>query len=240
MKLFSLCFILCSFFISCNSNPEEEFTGSTQRLAGPTLDTIPISPANPYDTTGQVYYELLTAYYQGELQPFTLTGIITNCTAIANETPSFLALTKEVPYVFTASDRVVSIVSQPESCLGTTIDATLDSTAAKSSLTDFVGSVLALTDKEDAYAPIYSYIVAYEDRVLRSTAFTDRDKRIILMTTSIVRHTVYAKKKKPKKNTDPDWTLLIGNITAALDGAGVGADEAVLRALVTGIAANTP
>ncbi|MGL2965864.1 hypothetical protein [Flavobacterium sp. XGLA_31] len=239
MKQFSFCFILCSFFISCNTSSEEGFTGSTQRLAGTTLDTIPISPTNPYDATGQVYYELLTAYYQGELRPFTLTGIITQSTEIANATPSFLALTKGVPYVFTASDRVASIVSQPEACLATTIDATLNTTAAKSSLTDFVGSLLSLTAKEDTYDPIYTYIVAYEDSVLRSATFTERDKKIILTTASIARHTVYAKKKKPKKNTDPDWTLLVGNITAAIDGAGVSSEEAIMRALVTGIVENT-
>jgi hypothetical protein len=85
---------------------------------------------------------------------------------------------------------------------------------------------------------LYEKVIDYETTVLQNSGFTANDKRVILTTTSITRHSSYLARKKPKKNTDPDWTILIGNIVAAVDGAEDGAANAVVAALVAGIAQN--
>jgi len=97
---------------------------------------------------------------------------------------------------------------------------------------------LSLCETEDDYEVIYNYIVAYETIVLKSTSFTESDKRVALITTSVARHSAYYRKKRPKKNKDPEWDLMVGNIIAATDGAATGIQESVMRALIVGIAQN--
>lgn len=112
------------------------------------------------------------------------------------------------------------------------------SAAAKSSLTDFVNSFIVLFDNEYNCEVLYQAVVDYETIVLKDSLLTAKDKRIILTTTSIARHSAYLARKKPKKNTDPDWTILVVNIVAAADGAEYGLAESVTEGLVAGIASN--
>lgn len=54
----------------------------------------------------------------------------------------------------------------------------------------------------------------------------------------MARHSAYMARKKPKKNTDPDWTILVVNIVAAADGAENGMAKSVTEGLVGGITSN--
>lgn len=110
--------------------------------------------------------------------------------------------------------------------------------AGKVSLDSFVNSLLSLLDKEDNCDVFYDFVVNYEATIINNPLLTERDKRIILTTSSIARHTTYRAMKRPKKNTDPDWDLLIGNIMGGTDGAIYNRAEAITMALVTGIAQN--
>ncbi len=240
MKFFYLCIFFCSLFISCCDHSDSNYQSSVaQRFAVVSIDTIPINKANPYDAAGQIHHELLTAYYNIESLPLTLTGIITTTQTIANETSSFVNLTKGVPYVFNYSDRVAYIVSQPTGILDEIINGSLEGNEARINLKSFITSLLSQCEQEDDFGVLYNYIVSYEDSVLRNGSLSLKDKQTILITSSIARHSVYARKKKPKKNTDPDWPLLIGNIVATIDGADDSMADAVMKGLITGIVENT-
>ncbi|TBX68340.1 hypothetical protein EZL74_08495 [Flavobacterium silvisoli] len=201
---------------------------------------MPANSANPYDEAGRVYYELIRSYYSESYQPLSYSGIIGTLTTLANAQPSFLALTTQKPYVFAAEERSAYLVSQSGNCLDEVIATSLSSADARSSLKQFVTTLMDLSSTEEEYSGLYEFIATYEDAVLADGQLSGYEQNVILTATSIARYTVYAKKKKPKKNTDPDWTLLIGNITAAIDGAAVGIDEAVMRAAVVGIVENMP
>ena len=82
------------------------------------------------------------------------------------------------------------------------------------------------------------FVIKYENAVIANPAFTTNDKKVMLITTSIARHSTYMARKKPKKNTDPDWIIFVGNIIAGTEGSEDGAAKAVTMALVTGIAQN--
>ena len=86
---------------------------------------------------------------------------------------------------------------------------------------------------------LYDSIVAYEEAVYNGSSLTNHDKQTILITTSITRHGVYARKKKPKKDKDLEWQYMVGNIFAALDGADNNVEDAIMKGLVTGIVENT-
>ncbi|RKS03087.1 hypothetical protein [Flavobacterium sp. 102] len=243
MKFFNFCLILFLFFISCSepTNPSSESTatdGTLSRSVDLAYDLPARNAANPYDDAGQIHHELLLTYYYADFQPLTFNGIVTTTTTIANSNASFNALTKDTPYVLTAEDRVLYILTHVDSCMTDIIDASLDTPSAKVSLADFTDSFFFLYQYEEDYSVIYDFVAAYESDVLKDTLWTEKDKRVILTTTSIARHTAYAKKKKPKKNKDPEWQYLVGNIAAAIDGADEGVEEAVMRGLITGIVEN--
>ncbi|WP_284653518.1 hypothetical protein [Flavobacterium terrisoli] len=239
MKFFYLCILFCSLFISCSDSSDTNHQNTTaHRFAVVNIDTIPINKDNPYDAAGQIHHELLTAYYNGESLPLTLTGIISSTQTIANETTSFMNLTKGVPYMFNYSDRVAYIVSQPDGFQDEIINGTLETNEAKNSLKSFVTSLLSLCELEEDYSILHNYIINYEESILKKESLTLKDKQVILTTTSIARHSVYARKKKPKKDKDPEWQYMVGNIFAAIDGADDSMADAVMKGLITGIVEN--
>lgn len=240
MKFFYLCIFFCSLFISCSDNSDANFQNPiAQRIGLVNIDSIPINKANPYDAAGQVHLELLTAYYSGEGLPLTLNGIVSTTQTIANNTLSFSNLTGGVPYIFNNPNRVTYIVSQPVGILDEVIVGSIEGSDARTNLKSFINSLLDTCEQEEDFGVLYDYIVSYENSILQNGNLSHQDRQTIFITSSIARHSVYARKKKPKKNTDPDWSLLIGNIVAALDGADDGMADAVMKGLITGIVENT-
>ncbi|MDI9257937.1 hypothetical protein [Flavobacterium sedimenticola] len=238
MKFFYLCIILFSLFISCDYPSEVASQSAIRERTAVIIDTVPINKGNLYDAAGQVHHQLLTEYYQSSSLPFTLNGIITSAEGIANVTPSFMDLTKEMPYSFVHADRVATIISAPPGLEEEIVNASLVSSEARSSFTAFFYTLLQRCETEQEFGVLYDFIVSYEDAVQLSSSLPDVDKKTILITTSIARHTVYARKKKPKKDKDPEWQYMVGNIIAALDGADDSMADAVMKGLVTGIAEN--
>lgn len=229
-----------SFFISCSTSTNSEVNSNSISSMQRVADTLPMNSNNPYDNAGQLHDSLLQTYFSRESLPISLTGIITTATSIANENKGFQALFNGKPYKFTAADRVAYIVSHHDTCQSEIIDSVLTSNSAKSSLTDFINSLLLICETQDDYAVIYKYVVTYEDTVLRDTQLSEYDKRVMLTTSSISRYAAYARKKKPKKNTDPEWRFMVGNISAAIEGARESTEEAVMRGFVTGVVENNP
>lgn len=238
MKFYYLCLFFLPFFISCSNSTDTANKNSFHRFAETTVDMTAVNNGNPYDIAGQLHNQLLLSYCYGENIPMTLTGVINVTTSLANEMPTFMNLTQGKTYSFLASERVAYIVSHIDSCPPEIINASLATDSAKIGFRDFISTLLSLCAKEDDYAIIYKYVRGYEDSVLNDKTLTEQDRRIILITTSIARHSAYTRKKKPKQNKDPEWLLMVGNIMAATEGATVSTEEAIMRGLITGIVEN--
>lgn len=239
MKFFYLCILLCSLFISCSDHSDTLYENTTAQRIGPvSIDTIPINRDNPYDAVGQVHHELLTTYYNGEGLPLTLNGIVSTTQTIANDSSSFLNLTGGVPYIFNHSNRVAYIVSQPVGLLDEVISGSIAGSEARINLKSFINSLLDACEQEEDFGVLYEYIVSYENSILQNANLSSQDRQTILITSSIARHSVYARKKKPKKDKDPEWQYMVGNIVAALDGADDSMADAVMKGLITGIVEN--
>lgn len=244
MKIIRLCFFIFPFLISCSSAESDAAldsqSQSLQRLVDLGYDMAARNSANPYDDVGQVHNELMLTYYYAESQPLTFSGRVSVLTMIANSNSSFYHLNKNATYVLstTHENRLLDIISEQDSCLTPIIDSSVVGQAARDSLEDFVHDFLDLCETEDEYEVIYDFVVDYEDTVLKHTLWTADDKRVVLITTSVARHSAYARKKKPKKNKDPDWEYMVGNIIATISGAGEGEAEAVMMGLVAGVVEN--
>lgn len=231
--------IVISLFglLSCNSDNDMTNTRQTSQMAFRITDSMPGNNQNPYDEVGWLHNELLGIYYTGDTLANSVADITAKIETIAESNEDFKTL-QGTSYHSISMERVRYILDHQNTCVSDIISGSSMTSPAKTSLISFVNSVISLSETETDTATFYDYIVNYESDILNNTLLSQTDKRILLITSSIARHTTYLYAKRPKKNTDPDWHVLVGNIIAATDGAEYGSAEAVVLALVTGIAQN--
>jgi hypothetical protein len=236
MKFITLSLCIFTLCISCSTTPETGDAMADTAILQRGTGEVPENSSNPYDNIGQTHNEILQSYYEADTLPSTNSACIGRLIAQAKANPYFTQLSTQ-PYELRTEDRINYINDNIAACQPAIISSTLVSAQARVDMSNFLSAFFSLCDTEEDYQPIYEFIVAYENTVLNSK-FDAGDKKHILMATSIARHSAYARKKKPKKNKDPEWALMVGNIFAGLDGSDENDQETVIRALAVGILQN--
>ncbi len=245
MKFIYLCLIVIPFFISCSespdlgvSDPKASVSKSSSRLITKKVSTVlPVNNANPYDIAGQLHAELYAVYYAEDSLSSSVASVADRVIMLANENGSFTALAG-INYSFKSNGRVTYILSNIDNCAPGIIDNSLVGNEAKISFNTFVNSLLLLCKTESDYAVIHDFVVTYENAISENSTFSLSDKKIILTTTSIARYSVYSIIERPKKNTDPEWDLLVGNIVGGTEGSTESLEKAIVMSLITRIAEN--
>lgn len=200
-------------------------------------DVFPFNSNNPYDYAGTLHNDILSDYYSSVPVPANTDDIAGQLLSIANTKPGYTAL-KE-PFIFYPhSLKVQHMLDHPDTSVADVIADTGISSEAKSSLNGFVVTALILAQKDIEYKALYDFVCQYETKIIADMLLSSHDKEVILTTTSITRHSVYMAKKRPKKNTDPDWTIFIANIAGGIYGADHGCTAGIMIPLVAGIAQN--
>ena len=237
-SLFSIPVFL--LLLSCSSNESETIdshSGGSTVLAQRHKDTMPFNTANAYDSAGQLHNELLSSYYENSSLPSSISGIIALTESTGSNNSSFNAL-KTSSYDAADANRISYLLGHPATNIQNVLQASELGATAKSSLNGFITTVLDYVADEERPEVLYDFIIDYEDSVLDHPQMSAKEKEIILITTSIARHSAHFRKKRPKKNTDPDWDWLTLNIIGAVEGAGEGKAQAISTALACGIVEN--
>lgn len=238
MKKIYSCLLILTFFTSCTDDSNNQQEVDTNTIANRTInELLPLNNDNPYDAVGQLHDELFETYYASGNLPSDISGIINRVESVANSIGTFTAM-RDTNYQAVSQQRVQYILEHKNSCVADVISNSSMTVSAKLSLTDFINSFVVLFPTEFNGDVLSDFVIKYENAVLANPALTTNDKRIMLITTSIARHSASMARKKPKKNTDPDWLVLVGNIIAATEGAEDGSAKAVTMSLSTGIAQN--
>lgn len=237
MKTIYSCLFILTFFISCDTASDTTAATTNKEQFNRIANELPGNAANPYDAAGWIHNALFESYYENASNAKTVSAIISRVEALANTNANFISI-KTPSYHPVSVERVQYLLDHPKTCLSDIISNSTLSAEAQLSLTTFINSLITTFDSESNCDELYQFVSEYEKGILNTTLLTARDKQIILITTSIARHSTYLAKKKPKKNTDPDWTILVGHVIAAADGAEYGSAESVTMGLVTGIAQN--
>ena len=211
--------------------------GAIKTMENRTANVLPGNSNNPYDEAGWLHNELFESYYASGDLATSVSGIANRIEAIADANTGFKAI-KTSTYHTVSVERVQYLLDHKNTCAADIISASSLTAKARLSLATFINSFVVVFDTETNCDVLYRFVVDYEKEVLNDSLLTAKDKQIILTTTSIARHSGYLAKKKPKKNTDPDWTILIVNIIGATDGAEYGSAESLVEGLVGGIAQN--
>jgi hypothetical protein len=234
MKIYYLYLVLVLVSISCDTSIKENETALSFKKNSQKKYDLPFNLSNSFDSAGQIHNEILTSYYAHYPLPTETDSIINLFHAKATSHPFFSTVTGSLilPHEFEM------ILKHPDTVLQDFLQSSALSEKAKISLSIYIEELLLYADSSDDYATIYDYITNYENTINTNTLYSSSEKAIILTITSITRHSVYMKKKRPKKNTDPDWNWLTTNIVAATAGANGDTQKAIYTALISGIIEN--
>jgi len=196
----------------------------------------PFNDRNHFDLAGQIHNELLSIYYEQSPLPGTTEAIAERVEAVAGHNNAFILLK---PFAYSpVTGSGLDAMLDPSYGVSQAIGASRLTPVAKESLLGFVSTLLEYVEKNERFEVIYEFAVNYEASVSVNPLLNEHDKEVILTTASIARHSAHFRKKKPKKNTDPDWDWLTANIIGGTEGANYGTAEAITYALAGGIAEN--
>lgn len=246
MKKICSCLLILTYFTSCDDIdtnvidiPATISAGTVSHEAAMHrgITEMPANSDNPFENVGRIYDAMLTECYASGSVPTGIPAISDKVNLVANNTPGFNVLKGET-YHNVQQERVSYIIGHPMTCIADISNATGLSAAGKSALILFINTILIADAKETEFKPIYEYTCDFEASVLSNASLNAKDKRVILIISSISRYSIFKAKKRPKKNTDPDWTILIANLTGAAYGADFDMAEAITTALVCGVAQN--
>lgn len=234
MKFYYFYFAMALFFISCDSSMNEQDSTANHYKSSETKEELPFNSANPFDGAGTIHNELLTSYYAHYPLPTETDSIIALFYENA-KAHSFFATISSSPILPNELDM---LLKEPDIVLQDFLESSDLSEKAKISLNGYIETLLDYANSSEDYAVIYDYITTYENTIETDALYSSDEKAFILTITSITRHSVYMKKKRPKKNTDPDWNWLTTNIFGATAGANGDTQKAIYTAVVAGIIEN--
>jgi|GEM_PF-1740133 len=237
MKNYFLILLFALLFVSCETTESELTSSETNYLSKKAEDLLPLNPTNMYDFVGQVHYDISTSYFADSNLPKTIDSIVSQVNLKASIHPFFDDFLS-ADYNLVPQSRIAYLVSDSHSAFDSIVDDLPLNATAKNDFRLFVETVLSKVDNDEEYVDIHNYIVHYESTIQDSGELSASEKEYLLTVTSIIRHSVYAKKKRPKKNTDLDWYWLSAKFTGAVEGAQYGKSHAILTALKAGIIEN--
>lgn len=243
MKLFYLCILSIFLLFSCSETSEVDMLNSTQsnllntNKISSNDSAMPFNPANSYDYVGQLHYELYLEFYAQKNDSLTLSNVITKVETLANQNGSFKSHFT-APYSFQGVTAVSNLLACETLCIDTFLANSSLSNIAKNKMKTFLIDFNFHFDKNIESGPILDYIILFEDQIINSDDLLASDKAIILSTTSIARFSAYESKRRPKRNSDPDWDSLITNLLGNIVGSSNGIENGLTSSLVCGILTN--
>lgn len=222
MKKIYSCLLILFFFISCTTENEQPVGPAgkndlhyVQRQA----NELPVNSRNNFDVAGEIYNELLETYYANNVTAVNSTAnILSQVNAFAEGNGRFLAA-KGIYYAPSTPSAIQYIIANPITGVPEIVGRSGMSVIAKSSFNSFLLDLKTRCKNDEDFESIYNFIESYEDNVIVSAAYNTTEKQIILASTSIARFSTYRGKRKPKKNTDRDWDLMIAGIASGTEGA---------------------
>ena len=234
MKKILLTFaLLTSFLLSCNSEAVAEEPPIFNEPDGTQMNPMPANPANPYDTAGRVQIDIFNTYLMmNTVNDTTITKISQSIKDLALANTDLMLLNEGYTTTDVSAEEIEQILQDPDTKLETVITASPLTLAAKTELKIFIDAVKQLENEE--YDVIYKYILSFEFSVMENTHFNNFDKRVLLLTSSVIRHWSYSMRKRE----DKDWSKSTGNHTGVVKGAILSPYTAVTTSLVSTIAQN--
>lgn len=207
--------IISAILISCL---EEDFSYSETYAQPETIlnknanKNTPENPLNPYDSAGIFHNIYLTEYLDLNFTPLNIQDVM-------NEVNLLTGLDSSQSIDPTSShskiQKIQDILNNPTDEFDNELAQAPLSSAAKdsiASLTDYVNH----NDHEE-FSVLKSYIEDFEENILSHSGLTEYEKSVVLSYSSVIRHSLYFKKRK--RRDDRDWEINVTNRSGAFMGA---------------------
>ena len=205
MKNFLLCIVLSFLVISCSTESDfnHSVTPHSIAVALQSKSQIPLNNANPFDTAGKKYFDLLNIYLKNNKVPNSIKGVTEQIQFLSKNYGS-ASFTSRSTVAFTP-EQVTLIMNDPINQLRIILESSSLSTKVKYYLINFVH---ALIEKQGLkYPELYHYIISYESGIIESNLLNEGEKETILTVSSISRYALYV----DSKHKDRDWETSVGN-----------------------------
>lgn len=219
-KVFYMLFLLAG--IACSNDDPAESSNSGNIALKTTIadDSEAANMANPYDDRGKAYLQLLDSYKALQTLPTGDTEIIASIEAIA----ASLGIA-DSSYDPTISQNIRHVKQLSISNLDSAIAGLNITTSAQAQLYMLLNELTGLKQQDASYDTVYAVLINREQAILQS-GLPSHDTAVLLSTLSIVRHSVYSKSRR--KRRDRDWELSVGNVMAAAYGAKTSRPNAII------------
>jgi len=233
MKNIITCALALCLATACTSPGSEQPHTS---LSGRKDANEPANPANPYDAAGRMQDALLDAYYAAPPAYADAGKVAERINALTGELPEASKASAAEGFTGIAGSDIDQALGA-QNAAGIAANAAGLSAPAKNALAAISGKVLdylAAGDPDGAMDALYDF----EDATAANADFSEADRRTLLTSGSVMRYSVARKKKRAKKNTDPDWNIFIANFSGGAAGADRGTCQAAAGAAAAGIMQN--
>lgn len=195
------------------------------------------NPQNPYDVYGAVIDSLVGTYYTMYSPTTDVTLVAQRVMGLIKQDSLYQAVYAKSP-TMTSYSRITAFLSQPNQSPSLALTGSSLRSDVKVTLSNFMTSFSELVLSSATDAIVYETVRGFESQVLNSTYYTSYEKQELLQAASVARYTAYRKRKKPKKNTDSDWTVLIVHIASSVDASVPDPADRLYQSIVIGLAAN--
>lgn len=198
------------------------------------VDHSAYNSANPFDISGQLHSEFILSYEKLNLTEQSLPSIVSSTLALGMTNSRFNALSSSA-YTFNELALLEQILTPNDSLVEITLDRVVKNKKLEHSFLDLLYELKQEFSNEESYESLYKKIITYESEINLDSSLGNSDKTVVLTTTSVLRHQLRRIKKRPKKNTDPDWDLMITTMGATLEGSTRSVQDAIILSLLTEI-----
>jgi hypothetical protein len=207
MKNFLLCIVLSFLVISCSTESDfnHSVTPHSIAVALQSKSQIPLNNANPFDTAGKKYFDLLNIYLKNNKVPNSIKGVTEQIQFLSKNYGS-ASFTSRSTVAFTP-EQVTLIMGDPINQLRIILESYSLSTEVKHYLVNFLQALVEQQGLE--YPELYHFIISYETGIIESTLLNEDEKETILTVSSISRYALYV----DSKHKDRDWETSVGNKT---------------------------
>lgn len=234
-NLLILKWILPIFILSLLSSCVEDelpISEKTSTLFDRKTTLSPNNSENPFDYAGIFHNEILESYQSLNYNANSLSAISLKIDSLMGNSSNGIGIFQHSEDLSIIED----IILDPLTKLDSILSASDLSVEAQLNLLDTIEQLQLLDD--EPFDEIYTMMISFETTINLHPTMTIRDKEVILIVCSIIRHSLFYRIGRD----EGDWDTSVGHKTAAIQGALSGLAEAVKLSIIIGVAQmeNTP
>jgi hypothetical protein len=212
MKKLTLLTLFMTFALISCSTEQIESEQQTNNLFR-TSKQAAQNPKNPFDYVGKAFGDVLVTYENENFSENDAVSILENMQTIANAHPNFVALNTSGQFVMTDSQMLSNIINGTYDLENAINDVGLTENA-KVMFVSFMNHLKTQIENQPA-SSVFGCIVFFENSVLYQNNLTNKDVRLILSTTAILR---YVNSYHLNENSEKEWSKTNTCIAASLYG----------------------